>query len=138
MFSFQDLESLRRLAHIMLWPLAAASVYIEFGVVELLWDFPEKTSIFYLPSYYAGFIVQVVAVTVLVEFVDFILSFAGEFVWQWIVPIFGVCLLTVGVLPLHNIGSSVNDISLSPLWSFACLAWGYRIFLPESKANKPS
>lgn len=140
MFSFQDFESLRRLAHIMLWPLSAGAVYMQFGILEVLWELPEKSSFFYLPSYWCAFVVQVVAVAVLVEAVDFGLSFAGEFGWKWVVPVFGICLLTVGVIPLHNAGSSIKEVTFSPLWSLACLAWGYRIFLPEQekKPNKSS
>ena len=134
MFSIQDLDSLKKLAQILLWPLAAAAVYVEFGVVDI-WGLPEKSSFFYLPGYYCAFIFQVVAVAVMIEAIDCGLSYFGEFVWQWILPIFGVCLLTVGVLPLHNIGQSEPEITLSPLWSFACLAWGYRIFLPEKEGK---
>lgn len=130
MFNFQDLESLNKLAHILVWPLMAAAFYSSYGL-PLHNQLPSPASWWYSLAFSIMFLIQVVVVSTIVEVIDFVLNLSSKLIFEWLHAAFGLSILTVGLLPLHTIGQAEVPPTISPLWAFACLAWGLRIFLPS-------
>lgn len=134
MFNFQDLGSLNRFAVILFWPLGAAAVYATFGVF-MFGELPEKADFLYKPAFVAAFIGQAVICALAVELIDIALHMGNSISSSWLKPIFGMILLTVGLLPLNAIGNPSAELLVSPLWAFLCLAWGLRIYMPAPQPN---
>lgn len=130
MFNIQDLESLNKLAHILVWPLMAAAFYSSYGLA-LQNQLPSPESWWYLIAFSAMFSIQVIVVSTIVEAIDFALDLLSKIIFEWLHAAFGLSILTVGLLPLHTIGQADVPPAISPLWAFACLTWGLRIFLPS-------
>lgn len=136
MFSFQDVESARKLAQLTLWPLAAAAVYMEFGIVYFVGDDSGDPLFLYWLSYSLSFVIQTVFIAVSIEAIDYILTSSCTFAARTAAPIFGICMLALGFMPLHYIGASTPELPISALWAFACLSWGCRILSPNAKKEK--
>ena len=107
----------------------AAATYSTFGLLFKS-ELPATSAWYYPIAFAALFTIQVVLISFLVEIADFVIDISKK-LSEWLPAVFGITILTTGFLPLNNIGQAEACASSSPLWAFACLAWGFRIFLPQ-------
>jgi hypothetical protein len=131
-FTPKDIESLSKLSSILIIPFIAAAVYVDFG----LWVIDSARELGILASsriLILSYIAKVIAFSISVVVVAFIVESIRPFLYRWPVVVFftGMSFLTFGVLGLGHFAQCGEKYSINFFWHLGFLAWGFEIFIDK-------
>ena len=129
----KDIESLSKIAGILIIPFIAAAVYVDFGLWAIDW-FKELGWLASTGILIFTYIAKLIAFITSVILVAFAVEVFRAFLYRWPPVIFflGVTFLTIGVLGLGHIVEGQDKLTLNIYWHLGLLVWGLDIFSSPS------
>src|SRR5208283_1506835 len=113
MFAIRDIDKLKDLSGLLMYPLFMAAVYDQFGMIIPIRSSVQAGDWDYWPIQISGFFLQAFVVLFLFKGIRYLIFWISFKRLEWFEPMIGFALLSFGLLPLGKIWTQTNTSQLA-------------------------